>query len=152
MFSLNLIPWAIAGFLALGVGVYVAHCEKVKSHQANFIASLEAQAQEQERRNQDSAKKYKQAQEQADETAKRNLDSLHATVRRLRADASRSASSLPKPPADSRRADLACFDRVELDKAIGEYRLGVLEITGKGAAYAVELDAARGWAKEITSQ
>ena len=149
MFGLNLIPWAIAAFLALGVGLYVVHCEKVKGEQARFVAELRQQAQEQERRNKDRADKEKAAKEKADEQVKNERNSLLHTIKRLR-DSARSGPSLV-PAASSCAGDIstAAFDRAELDRALRNFTAGVSELIGEGEQAAIELNGARRWALEL---
>ena len=149
--GLNLVPWAIAAFLMLGVGVYIAHCEKVKRDSANFVAELRQQAQDQERRNKDRADKEKAAKENADAQTKRNLDSLHSTIMRLRAERA-STSSVPAAPADASRPDLACFDRAELARAVDSFEAGMESLVIEGAEATINLDAAKGWALKLSTE
>lgn len=148
MFGLNLIPWAIAGFLALGVGVYITHCEKVKRDQANLVASLESQAAEQERRNKDTAEKQKAAKEQADADAKRNTQQLHRTIARLRDDAKRSPI-LPATASCAGKPETAAFDRAELDRALRDFEEGVTGLIAEGQQATVELDSVKAWAAAV---
>ena len=149
--GLNLIPWAIAAFLALAVGVYVAHCEHVKKDQANFVAELRQQAQDQERRNKDRADKEKAAKEQTDEQVKNERNSLLHTIKRLR-DERASSSSLPAAPANANRPDLACFDREQLAIAMGNFEAGMEEIAIRGTEATIDLNAAKGWALKLSTE
>jgi len=147
--GLNLIPWAIAGILALAVGVYVAHCEKVKSNHANFVAELRQQAQDQERRNKERADQEKNAKEQADEDTKRNLDQLHATVARLRNAARSNPSLVPTASSCAGDTSTAAFDRIELDRALRNFTEGVSVLIGEGEQATIELNGAKRWVLEL---
>jgi hypothetical protein len=150
MFGLNLIPWAIAGFLAIGVAFYVANCEKIKSEQAHFIASLESQAADQERRNKETADAHQRAKEQADADVEEELDDLHAIVARLRNAARSSASLVPAATAASSSPERACFDRSDLDRTLRNFTEGVADLIGEGEQAVIELDGAKGWALKLS--
>ena len=147
MFGLP-VSWIIAGVLALGAGGYILHCEAVKKDRAQIIASLEAQAKEQEKRNNERIAHDKKAKETADESANRQMASLQRTIVRLRNDRER-APSLPAAPAGSAKPDLACFSRADLDRALGNFEAGVEGLVAEGAAATIGLDTARDWAKSL---
>jgi hypothetical protein len=142
------VAWIFAGVLALFVGVYVAHCEKVKSDQANLVASLESQAAEQERRNKDTAEKQERAKEQADADAKRNTEQLHRTIKRLRDHAKRSPI-LPATASCAGKPETAAFNRAELDRALRDFEEGVTGLIAEGQQATVELDSVKAWAAAV---
>ena len=136
------VGWIVSGVLAVGAGGYILHCENVKQDRQQIIASLEAQAAEQERRNNERIAQDKKAKETADEAAKRQMATLQRTIVRLRNDRER-APSLPAAPATTSRPDLACFDRAEFARALSEFEGEVEAIVGEGTARTVELDLAK---------
>ena len=142
------VGWIVSGVLAVGAGGYILHCEAVKKDRQQIIASLEAQAAEQERRNNERIAQDKKAKETADEAAKRQMATLQRTIVRLRNDRER-APSLPAAPATTSRPDLACFDRAELAGAVGNFEAGMESLIGEGAEAAIGLDTARDWAKSL---
>lgn len=145
MFGLP-VSWIIAGVLALGAGGYILHCEAVKKDRSQIIASLEAQAKEQEKRNNARIAQDRKAKETADEAANRSLAQLQRTIVRLRNDRER-APSVPAAPAGSSKPELACFARADLDRAVGNLEAGVEGLVAEGAEAAVGLNTAREWAK-----
>ena len=150
--GLSLLPWAISAFLALGAVGYWTHCEKVKRDQAQFVSSLEQQAAGQKKRNDARAEQEKQAKEQADENTKRNLDSLHGTIARLRNAARSGASIVPAAASCAGKPDTAAFDRAELDRALRNFTEGVSVLIGEGSEAVVQLDGAKGWALKLATE
>lgn len=140
--------WKLLGMIALvgSVLTYVLHCEHVKRDRDQIIAKLQVQAEEQEKRNKEQVARDRKAKEAADESAKKQMATLQRTIKRLRDERQR-APSVPAAPASSSRPDLACFDRAELSRAVGNLEAGVEGLVAEGAAAALELDAAREWAR-----
>jgi hypothetical protein len=66
-----------------------------------------------------------------------------AELNRLRKLAGRSL--VPAAPAAAVRADLACFDRAELDTAIRSFVAGIVELVGEGEQATLDLDTAKRW-------
>jgi DNA repair exonuclease SbcCD ATPase subunit len=118
----------------------------VKKDRARIIASLEVQAKEQEKRNNERIAQDKKAKETADESANRQMAQLQRTIVRLRNDRER-APSVPAAPAGSTKPELACFDRAEFARTVGNLEAGMERIAGEGAEATVGLNAARDWAK-----
>jgi ATPase subunit of ABC transporter with duplicated ATPase domains len=147
MFGLP-IGWIVAGVLALGAGSYVIHCEHVKKDRDQMIASLRQQAEDQKKEIAKEQDRTRKAKEDADESAKNQLERLQRDLVRLRNERAR-ASSVPTAPASTSRPDLACFDRTELDRAVGNLEAGVEGFIAEGAASAIELNAAKAWAADI---
>jgi hypothetical protein len=149
--GLSLIPWAIAGIAALGGVGYFLHCEESKRDHANFISQQKAEADAQQRGNQQKAERDQRYKEQADEARKKDFDNFHAVIKRLRDDRAR-ASSVPTAPANAPRPDLACFDRDEFARAVGNFEAGMESIAGKGAEATIEINSARGWALKLSTE
>lgn len=78
------------------------------------------------------------------QTALGRVSDLAHQLRQRRADPGRSI--VPAAPADTRRPDLACFDRAEFDRAQRDSEGAAEEIAISGAEDAVRLETAREWA------
>src|SRR6185295_17263030 len=79
----------------------------------------------------------------ADEENKHTRADLAAVTRKLRERPG--GGQLPPAPADTKRPQLACFDRAELERAYGEL---VKELRGgadEGSACTVDLNTAKAW-------
>jgi hypothetical protein len=81
--------------------------------------------------------------ERADDESKRRNAAHLAELNRLRKLAGRSL--VPAAPASAVRADLACFDRAELDTAIRSFVAGIVELVGDGEQATLDLDIAKRW-------
>lgn len=88
----------------------------------------------------------KKAKEKADEKNRFDTTALLADIQRLRNNHTR-RGYVPVAPAGSSRPELACFDRAELDGALGRFLTGVIDLTGEGAKATVDLNAAKAWAQ-----
>jgi hypothetical protein len=86
--------------------------------------------------------------EKADAENKRLRTDLAATTQRLR-DAGTRFSAVSRLAPTAQRSDLACFDRAELDAAVGGYQSAILGLVEKGAEAALDLDAVRRWGGEV---
>ena len=151
MTPLDAVPYAIAGAIALGAGGYILHCEHVKKDRAQFIAQLEADAEAQRRGIAAKTAREKLAKEEADAQALKDHAALKRTIDRLRDERAR-ASSVPAAPANASRPELACFDRAEFTRAVGNFEAGVEGLVAEGAAATVDLDAAKGWALKLATE
>jgi curved DNA-binding protein CbpA len=141
--------WIALGIVTVAAGLYVAHCEHVKSERdkADAVASL------QERQNALQALRDLKAKERADEDYERRISRLRADVKRLRES---SASQLPSSAPGPSGAPTATFDRSELDAALRSYRDEVARgraeirgIVGEGAEAVEGLDTAKIWAQGL---
>ena len=147
--GLNLIPWVIAGLVSLGALGYITHCEYVKKDRANFISSLEQQAADQKKRNDERTKQDIQDKEQADAAREKERNNFHATINRLRNERTHS-SSVPPTTTTSSRPDLSCFDRAEFVTAVGNLEAGMEAIAGKGAEATIDLNSGKSWALKLS--
>lgn len=86
--------------------------------------------------------------EKADELHRAAIDTLNATVRRLR-NARPSSSFVPPAPAAASRPDLACYDRPELERATGKFIEGLRGLADEGSAATVDLNTAKTWAGQL---
>lgn len=132
--------------VALVAAGYVKGCVDKGVELTNFKANVAAAAKAREEQNEKERKTRDAITKAKDEShaAERAADKL--ALDRVRAAARRSA--VPPAPEGTRRPDLACFDRAELDRAIGEFRSEVAELVGEGSACAVDLNAAKAWWQE----
>lgn len=137
-------------YLVVAVGLVAAGYMKgcvdkgveLTNYKANVAAAAKAREEqiEKEKQTREAITKAKDAAHAAERAA----DKL--ALDRVRAAASRSA--VPAAPEGTKRPDLACFDRAQLDAALGEYRREVTELVGEGSACAVDLNAAKAWWQE----
>lgn len=103
------------------------------------------------------AKKLADMQIAKGELAKKEIDlEYQRTLRTLRADNQRlldtraRGSFIPAIRASSRGAEIACFNRPELERAIQHFDAGVSKLLDEGDANAIGLDAARAWANKFS--
>jgi hypothetical protein len=148
MINTAMIPYVIAGLLALGAGGYYLHCEHVKKDRDQFIAQLKADAEAQRRGLAAKEAREKQAKEKADAQEQNELDRVRRDLKRVRDERAR-ASSVPAAPANTSRPDLICFDRAEFGRAVGNFEAGMEQLVGEGAEATVSLNAAKTWALEL---
>lgn len=83
--------------------------------------------------------------ERVDEETKRVAAVAAGDARRLR-DSVAGRSAVPGPGPGTERPDLACFDRTELDAAVGDFQREAAEIAIEGAAAVTGLNLAKSWA------
>ena len=92
----------------------------------------------------------KRKKESSDHEYQTTIASLRADVKRMR-DARAGSRFVPAAPAGSRRVDLACFDRAELERTIRDFDTAIQGLVDQGSADAVGLNVARSWAAGIRS-
>ena len=104
----------------------------------------------------DAAKKLADATAAEDKRKKESSDhEYQTTIASLRADVKRMCDTragsrfVPAAPAGSRRVDLACFDRAELERTIRDFDSAIQGLVDQGSADAVGLNVARSWAAGI---
>jgi hypothetical protein len=132
-----------AALLATG---YVKGCSDERDARVLLEARIEAMTEAEEKRQEEEIA-ARQRITNAREAEHALLAAIHRDeLARVRAAARRSV--VPPAPEGTKRPDLACFDRAELDAALGAYRRGVAELVGEGAACAVDLNTARRWWQE----
>lgn len=149
--SPRLIALAAAALVIAGLGVAVkvqtSRLEACQENHAAFVADVRARGEEQERRAAEQAAADRKAKERSDAEAKRLRADNDRLADRLRDERARSGY-VPAAPAGARRPDLACFDRAELERALGQLDAGVSRIAREGDAARIDLDVARRWAAE----
>ncbi len=83
--------------------------------------------------------------------AERNATLAAVTAERDRLRRGAGRSIVPQGPANSRRPDLACFDRTEFGAAIDGFRSEVRGFAEEGTTFTVDLNSAKTWAQSPTT-
>lgn len=151
--------WAIGIAVIAGAGAYAMHhwdageiaeqkleTAKVQADFDKFKADTAKAGEVAKQRSLDKEAADKQAKEQADENHTNALAGLNTQLERLRRSAAR-GNTVPGPPANSSKPELACFDRTLLGDAVDGFVADVSGQVESGAAAAVDLDNAKGWAQ-----
>jgi hypothetical protein len=149
--ALVLVIVASAGFGAIKMHAHdQTRYEALQGDFAGYRAQVSAEGKIAQRRADAQAAAAKLAKEQTDaeNKAARNLDRQRIASLRWDAD-HRGAYSLPAAPADARRADLACFDRAEFERAGGAALGRLRAIADQGDAATLDLNSARAWALRL---
>lgn len=122
--------------------------DALQSKHDGFVATTKAQGEAAKKEAEAKAKADRQVKESSDREYQTNIASLRADVKRMR-DARAGSRFVPAAPAGSRRVDLACFDRAELERTIRDFDTAIQGLVDQGSADAVGLNVARGWAASI---
>ena len=143
-----LILWIAAGAFVSGAGgAWWVQGLRLDAVQA-FVATTKAQGEAAKKLAEATAAEDKRKKESSDHEYKLRIASLTADVSRLR-DARAGSRFVPAAPAGSRRVDLACFDRAELERTIRDFDAAIQGLVDQGSADAVGLNTARAWAGGI---
>ena len=145
-------PWALAALFALGLafggsGAWWVQGLRLDAAQA-FVATTKAQGEAAKKLADATAAEDKRKKESSDHEYQTTIASLRADVKRMR-DARAGSRFVPAAPAGSRRVDLACFDRAELERTIRDFDTAIQGLVDQGSADAVGLNVARSWAAGI---
>jgi hypothetical protein len=145
-------PWSLAALFALGLafggsGAWWVQGLRLDAVQA-FVATTEAQGEAAKKLADATAAEDKRKKESSDHEYQTTIASLRADVKRMR-DARAGSRFVPAAPAGSRRVDLACFDRAELERTIRDFDTAIQGLVDQGGADAVGLNVARSWAAGI---
>lgn len=148
--------WLMAAAFVIGLSsgaggawwVQGLRLDAVQAKYDGFVATTKAQG--------EAAKKLADAQTAEDKRKKESSDheyqttiaSLRADVKRMR-DARAGSRFVSAAPAGSRRVDLACFDRAELERTLRDFDSAIQGLVDQGSADAVGLNVARSWAAGI---
>lgn len=149
-------PWALAALFALGLafggsGAWWVQGQRLAATQARFdgfVGTVKAEGEAAKKLAEAKAAEDKRKKESSDREYQTTIASLRADVKRMR-DARAGSRFLPAAPADSRRVDLACFDRAELERTIRDFDSAIQGLVDQGSADAVGLNVARSWAAGI---
>ena len=151
-------PWALVALFALGLSsgaggawwVQGLRLDAVQSEYDGFVATTKAQGEAAKKLADATAAEDKRKKESSDHEYQTTIASLRADVKRMR-DARAGIRYVPAAPAGSRRVDLACFDRAELERTIRDFDTAIQGLVDQGSADAVGLNVARSWAAGIRS-
>ena len=151
-------PWALVALFALGLAfggsgawwVQGLRLDAVQAEYDGFVATTKAQGDAAKKLADATAAEDKRKKERSDHEYQTTIARLAADVKRMRDDRAR-ASYVPAAPASSRRADLACFDRAELERTLQQFDDAITGLFAEGDADAVGLNVARSWATGIRS-
>ena len=149
-------PWALAALFALGLSsgaggawwVQGLRLDAVQAKYDGFVATTKAQGEAAKKLADATAAEDKRKKESSDHEYQTTIASLRADVKRMR-DARAGSRFVPAAPAGSRRVDLACFDRAELERTIRDFDSAIQGLVDQGSADAVGLNVARRWAAGI---
>ena len=149
-------PWALAALFALGLtfggsGAWWVQGQRLAATQARFdgfVGTVKAQGEATKKLADATAAEDKRKKESSDHEYQTTIASLRADVKRMR-DARAGSRFVPAAPAGSRRVDLACFDRAELERTIRDFDTAIQGLVDQGSADAVGLNVARRWAAGI---
>ena len=122
--------------------------DAVQAEYDGFVATIEAQGEAAKKLADATAAEDKRKKESSDHEYQTTIASLRADVKRMR-DARAGSRFVPAAPAGSRRVDLACFDRAELERTIRDFDTAIQGLVDQGSADAVGLNVARSWAAGI---
>ena len=149
-------PWALAALFALGLSsgaggawwVQGLRLDAVKAEYAGFVATTKAEGEAAKKLADAKAAEDKRKKESSDHDYQTTIAGLNADIKRMRDDRARSRF-VPAAPAGSRRVDLACFDRAELERTLQQFDEAVTGLIAEGDADAVGLNVGRSWAAGI---
>ena len=145
-------PWTLVALFALGLssgagGAWWVQGLRLDAVQA-VVATTKAQGEAAKKLADATAAEDKRKKESSDHEYQTTIASLRADVKRMR-DARAGSRFVPAAPAGSRRVDLACFDRAELERTIRDFDTAIQGLVDQGSADAVGLNVARSWAAGI---
>ena len=149
-------PWALAALFALGLafggsGAWWVQGQRLAATQARFdgfVGTVKAEGEAAKKLADATAAEDKRKKESSDHEYQTTISSLRADVKRMR-DARAGSRFVPAAPAGSRRVDLACFDRAELEQALQRFDAGIAGLFDEGDTNAVGLNVARSWTASI---
>ena len=154
MFPLSPTAWLAVGgaLLVVGLGAAVkiqtGRLDGCKADAAAFQATVRAEGLAAENAARIADLAHQKAKEQADATAKKLLADNAVLGKRLR-DARASSGYVPPAAASARSPDTACFDRTELERAIGSLDAGVQSLVSQGDEARLKLSTAAEWAASL---
>lgn len=149
-------PWKLVALFVIGLSsgaggawwVQGLRLDAVQAEYDGFVATTKAQGEAAKKLADATAAEDKRKKESSDHEYQTTIASLRADVKRMR-DARAGSRFVPAAPAGSRRVDLACFDRAELERTIRDFDSAIQGLVDQGSADAVGLNVARSWAADI---
>jgi hypothetical protein len=145
--------WLVGGSFALGLAtgfsgawwIQGLRLDALRAEHKTFVTTIKMQGDVAKKVADLRAEENKRNKESSDRDYEKTIASLRADVKRMRSEHSRS-SFVPPVPTGARRSDLACFDRVELDRTLRELDAEISDLIEEGDKNAVGLNIARSWA------
>lgn len=152
----GLLLWLVIAAFVIGLSsgaggawwVQGLRLDAVQAEYDGFVATTKAQGEAAKKLADATAAEDKRKKESSDHEYQTTIASLRADVKRMR-DARAGSRFVPAAPAGSRRVDLACFDRAELERTIRDFDTAIQGLVDQGSADAVGLNVARSWAAGI---
>lgn len=152
----GLLLWLVIAAFVIGLSsgaggawwVQGLRLDAVQAEYDGFVATTKAQGEAAKKLADATAAEDKRKKESSDHEYQTTIASLRADVKRMR-DARAGSRFVPAAPAGSRRVDLACFDRAELERTIRDFDTAIQGLVDQGRADAVGLNVARSWAAGI---
>lgn len=152
----GLLLWLVIAAFVIGLSsgaggawwVQGLRLDAVQAEYDGFVATTKAQGEAAKKLADATAAEDKRKKESSDHEYQTTIANLRADVKRMR-DARAGSRFVPAAPAGSRRVDLACFDRAELERTIRDFDTAIQGLVDQGSADAVGLNVARSWAAGI---
>ena len=152
----GLLLWLVIAAFVIGLGsggsaawwVQGLRLDAVQAEYDGFVATTKAEGEAAKKLADATAAEDKRKKESSDHEYQTTIASLRADVKRMR-DARAGSRFVPAAPAGSRRVDLACFDRAELERTIRDFDTAIQGLVDQGSEDAVGLNVARSWAAGI---
>ena len=142
----------IAGGVSGGTAAWKFQGMRLATVQAKFdgfVATVKAQGEAAQKLKLAQEKQDKLNKEQTDAETKRTLDTLRADVKRLRQQRP-GGGFVPSTASSASSPDRACFDRVELERAIRVFDSEVSGLVEQGSEAVTKLDIIKAWALRMT--
>ena len=143
----------LIAFVLAGIGAAAAwtvqgwRLEAVRAEYASFIAITKAEGEAAQKAAAIRVAADKQRKEEADHENADALATLAGTIKRLRDANDARRRIVPAAAPAGRRPDLACFDRAELESAIGGFLAEARSLVDQGSEAVVNLNTAKTWAQ-----
>lgn len=152
----GLLLWLVIAAFVIGLSsgaggawwVQGLRLDAMQAEYDGFVATTKAQGEAAKKLADATAAEDKRKKESSDHEYQTTIASLRADVKRMR-DARAGSRFVPAAPAGSRRVDLACFDRAELERTLRDFDSAIQGLVDQGSADAVGLNVARSWAAGI---
>jgi hypothetical protein len=152
----GLLLWLVIAAFVIGLSsgaggawwVQGLRLDAVQAEYDGFVATTKAQGEAAKKLADATATEDKRKKESSDHEYQTTIASLRADVKRMR-DARAGSRFVPAAPAGSRRVDLACFDRAELEQTLQQFDEAVTGLIAEGDADAIGLNVGRSWATGI---
>jgi hypothetical protein len=147
--------WIAVAVVVSGLGVALTiqtkRLDATKSEYAAFVAKVEAQGKKAEAEARQKEAEYKARKEKTDHEHAKTIVALSADIKRLR-DSRTASRYLPPAPTSAGSIEKICFDRSKLESAFERLDDELTGIATTGDFAITDLNAAKGWAKEVSNK